>query len=155
MKNNQFFRICPVQVLNHLDSNQVFSTTTQWLLKKTSAYCLRDVVVATPSKKADSSLCVSPQTTDQTPCSQIGGFSGYCVLCSAWNGWNRRSLSSWGQAWMPPFTFALNQDVYQVQYPKRGILYGCTSQVCSQNSSLCSYYFTILKFNWFTCLSAT
>ena len=51
MKNNQFFRICPVQVLNHLDSNQVFSTTTQWLLKKTSAYCLRDMVVATPSKK--------------------------------------------------------------------------------------------------------
>src|SRR6266436_4613119 len=51
MKNNQFFRICPVRALNHLDSDQVFSTTTQRLLNKTSAYCLRDMVVATPSKK--------------------------------------------------------------------------------------------------------
>src|SRR5258708_28706861 len=51
MKNNQFFRICPVRALNHLDSNQVFSTTTQRLLNKTTAYCLCDMVVATPSKK--------------------------------------------------------------------------------------------------------
>lgn len=51
MKNNQFFRICPVRALNHLDSDQVFSMTTQRLLNKTSAYCLRDMVVATPSKK--------------------------------------------------------------------------------------------------------
>jgi len=51
MKNNQFFRIFPVPALNHLDSDQVFSMTTQWLLNKISAYCLCDMVVATPSKK--------------------------------------------------------------------------------------------------------
>src|SRR5260370_11849429 len=51
MKNKQFFRICPVRALNHLESDQVYSTTTQRLLNKTSAYCLRDMVVATPSKK--------------------------------------------------------------------------------------------------------